>query len=98
MTKAVWNGQVLAESDQIIRIEGNAYFPPDSVKRDYLQPSDHHTICPWKGVASYYSVVVNGETNDEAAWYYPTPKAGSIERVGQDFSNYVAFWHVVEVS
>lgn len=97
MSKAIWNGQVLAESDQTIRIEGNAYFPPDSINRDLFIPSDHHTICPWKGEASYYNVVVGGKSNEDAAWYYPTPKEGSIDRVGQDFSNYVAFWHGVEV-
>lgn len=98
MTKAIWNGQVLAESDQTIRIEGNHYFPPDSVKRDLLTDSELHTTCPWKGEASYYNVVVDGQVNDDAAWYYPTPKDGAISRVGQDFSNYVAFWHGVEVA
>jgi uncharacterized protein (DUF427 family) len=98
VTKAVWNGHVLAESDQTIRIEGNQYFPPDSVNRELLKPSDLHTICPWKGEASYYDVVVGDEVNDDAAWYYPEPKDGSIKRVGQDFANYVAFWRGVEVA
>jgi uncharacterized protein (DUF427 family) len=98
VTKAVWNGHVLAESDQTIRIEGNQYFPPDSVNRELLKPSDLHTICPWKGEASYYDVVVSDEVNDDAAWYYPEPKDGSIKRVGQDFANYVAFWRGVEVA
>ncbi len=97
MTKAVWNGHVLAESDQTIRIEGNQYFPPDSINRELFAPSDTHTICPWKGEASYYNVVVDGETNDDAAWYYPVPKDGATKRVGQDFANYVAFWRGVEV-
>lgn len=97
MTKAVWNGHVLAESDQTIRIEGNHYFPPDSVNRDLFVPSNTHTTCPWKGEASYYNVVVDGETNEDAAWYYPEPKDGATKRVGQDFANYVAFWHGVEV-
>ena len=97
MTKAIWNDQVLAESNQTIRIEGNHYFPPASVQREFLKPSMTHTVCPWKGEASYYDVIVGGEVNDDAAWYYPVPKAGSIERVGKDFSNYVAFWHGVEV-
>ena len=98
MTKAVWNGHVLAESDQTIRIEGNQYFPPDSVNRELLTPSDLHTICPWKGEASYYDVIAGDETNHGAAWYYPEPKEGSIKRVGQDFTNYVAFWRGVEVA
>lgn len=98
MTKAIWNGQVLAESDDTIRIEGNHYFPPERVKKEFLTPSDMHTICPWKGEASYYNVVVNGETNEDAAWYYPVPKDGSVERVGKDFANYIAFWHGVEVA
>jgi uncharacterized protein (DUF427 family) len=97
VTKATWNGQVLAESDQTIRIEGNHYFPPESVNREFFTPSETHTICPWKGVASYYNVVVGDDVNDDAAWYYPVPKDGSIKRVGKDFSNYVAFWHGVEV-
>ncbi len=97
MTKATWNGQVLAESDQTIRIEGNHYFPPESVNREFFTPSETHTICPWKGVASYYNVVIGDDVNDDAAWYYPVPKDGSIKRVGKDFSNYVAFWHGVEV-
>lgn len=98
MTQAVWSGQVLAQSDQTIRIEGNHYFPPTSVNQEYLRPSDHHTVCPWKGEASYYHVVVNGQQNDNAAWYYPQPKEGAVQRVGQDFSNYIAFWHGVEVA
>ncbi len=98
MAKATWNGRVLADSHQTIRIEGNHYFPPDSVNGEFLSPSDTHTICPWKGEASYYNVVVNGDTNEDAAWYYPAPKDGSIKRVGKDFTNYVAFWHGVEVA
>lgn len=97
MTKATWNGQVLAESDQTIRIEGNHYFPPESVNKEFFTPSETHTICPWKGEASYYNVVVGDDVNDDAAWYYPVPKDGSIKRVGKDFGNYVAFWHGVEV-
>jgi uncharacterized protein (DUF427 family) len=97
VTKATWNGQVLAESDQTIRIEGNHYFPPESVNKEFFTPSETHTICPWKGEASYYNVVVGDDVNDDAAWYYPVPKDGSIKRVGKDFGNYVAFWHGVEV-
>jgi uncharacterized protein (DUF427 family) len=96
--KATWNGQVIAESEETIQIEGNQYFPPSSVKRDFAQPSSTHTTCPWKGEASYYDVVVGGQTNHDAAWYYPQPKEGSIERVGHDFTDYVAFWNGVQVT
>lgn len=97
--KAVWNGQTIAEADQddLIKIEGNWYFPPDSINRDFYSDSDLHTECFWKGTASYYDVTVDGQVNDGAAWYYPQPKDGSIERVKKDFSNYVAFWRGVEV-
>jgi len=97
MPKATWNGQTIAESDETILIEGNHYFPPETVNRSLLIPSSTHTTCHWKGEASYYSVVVDGHINDDAAWYYPTPKDGSVKRVGKDFTNYVAFWHGVEV-
>jgi len=92
MAKATWNGAVVAESNRTEVVEGNQYFPPDAVKREYLKPSTTHTTCPWKGVASYYDVVVNGETNRDAAWYYPEPKeaAGNIK-------DHVAFWHGVKV-
>lgn len=96
--KAVWNGVVIAESDETILIEGNHYFPPSSVKREYLRDSDTHTTCFWKGEASYYDIFVDGAVNEDAAWYYPQPKEGSIEKVKKDFTNYVAFWHGVEVS
>lgn len=98
--KATWNDQVVAEADKtdLIRIEGNWYFPKTAIKQEFFSPSETHTICPWKGQASYYHVVVNGETNEDAAWYYPKPKDGSVERVGKDFANYVAFWHGVEVT
>lgn len=97
--KAIWNNQVIAEAPQeeLIRIEGNWYFPPSSVKREYYKDSDTHTTCFWKGEASYYNVEVNGETNEDAAWYYPKPMDGSVERVKKDFTDYVAFWHGVEV-
>lgn len=90
--KAIWNGAVLAESDKTIVVEGNHYFPPESVKREYLQPSDTHTTCPWKGVASYYHVVVNGQVNQDAAWYYPEPKEAA-----RHIKDYVAFWRGVQV-
>ena len=98
--KAVWNNTVVAEApkEDLIRIEGNWYFPPDSTKKECFQASDHHTTCYWKGEASYFDVVANGKTNSFGAWYYPEPKAGSTERVGRDFSNYVAFWNGIEVT
>lgn len=96
--KATWNGVIIAESSETILIEGNHYFPPSSVKREFLRESDTHTTCFWKGEASYYDVIVNGQVNEDAAWYYPQPKDGSIEKVKKDFTNYVAFWHGVEVS
>jgi uncharacterized protein (DUF427 family) len=98
--KATWNGQIIAEAnkDELIRIEGNWYFPPAALKREFFQPSEHQTICHWKGVASYYDIVVGGQTNESGAWYYPQPKEGSVERVGKDFANYIAFWNGVGVS
>ena len=98
--KAVWNGTVIAEADQdeLIRIEGNWYFPPTAIHKEFFKPSDQHTTCFWKGEASYYNVVVDGQINEDAAWYYPVPKEGSVERVKKDFANYVAFWHGVEVT
>jgi len=97
--KAVWNDAVIAEAaeDELIRIEGNWYFPPKAIHREFFQDSDHRTVCPWKGEASYYDVVVDGKVNEFGAWYYPEPKAGSIERVKKDFSNFVAFWNGIEV-
>lgn len=97
--RAIWNGTVIAEApkEALIRIEGNWYFPPDSVKREHLRDSNHHTTCFWKGEASYYDVVADGQINDFAAWYYPEPQEGSVERVGKDFADYVAFWHGVTV-
>ena len=97
--QAVWNGQVVAEApkDELIRIEGNWYFPPQAIKREFYAESDLHTECFWKGTASYYDVTVDGKTNAGAAWYYPEPMDGSVQRVGKDFSSYVAFWRGVEV-
>jgi uncharacterized protein (DUF427 family) len=99
MSQAVWDGTVIAEApkEDLIRIEGNWYFPPNSVKREYFRESDHHTTCFWKGEASYYDVVVGEKCNEYGAWYYPLPKEGSVERVGHDFSNYVAFWNGIQV-
>ena len=92
MAKATWNGATLAESDGCEVVEGNQYFPPGAVRREYLRDSSTHTTCPWKGVASYYDVVVNGETNRDAAWYYPAPKDAAAQ-----IKNHVAFWHGVHV-
>lgn len=97
---AVWNGQVVAEAEEkdLIKIEGNWYFPPKAVNWEFFSESDHHTTCPWKGECSYYDVEVDGMLNEFAAWYYPEPKRSAIERVKKDFSNYVAFWMGIEVS
>lgn len=98
--KATWNDTVIAEADEadLIKIEGNWYFPPESIDTQYYKDSDQRTECFWKGTANYYDVVVDGQTNDGAAWYYPVLKEGSVERVKKDFSNYVAFWRGVEVT
>jgi uncharacterized protein (DUF427 family) len=90
--KATWNNAVIAESDNTVVVEGNQYFPVDSVNNEYLQPSSSHTICPWKGEASYYDVVVNGEINGDAAWYYSDPKPSAAE-----IKDRIAFWHGVTV-
>jgi len=89
---ARWNGVTLAESDDTVVVEGNHYFPAASVRMEYLRPTDLHTECPWKGTASYYDIVVGGETNEGAAWYYPEPKEAAREITGR-----VAFWRGVEV-
>lgn len=90
--KAVWNGTVLATSDNTIVVEGNHYFPADSVNREYFRESTHHTTCPWKGSASYYDIVVGDQENKNAAWYYPEPKSAA-----QQIKGYVAFWKGVSV-
>jgi uncharacterized protein (DUF427 family) len=90
--KAIWNNEVIANSDETVVVEGNHYFPPDSVRKEYLQPSSTHTTCPWKGLASYYNLVVNGETNKDAAWYYPDPKDAAAE-----ITDRIAFWRGVKV-
>ena len=91
--KAIWNDVTLAESDDTIVVEGNHYFPPDAVKREYLKESDTHTTCPWKGEASYYTVVVGDAVNKDAAWYYPEPKEAA-----HQIKDYVAFWKGVKVT
>jgi uncharacterized protein (DUF427 family) len=90
--KAIWNGVVLAESDKTVVVEGNHYFPPDSINHAYFRESDTHSTCPWKGLASYYDIVVEGKVNKDAAWYYPSPKEAAKQITG-----YVAFWKGVEV-
>ncbi len=92
MPKAVWNGAVLAESDETIVVEGNHYFPPESINRDYFADSTNHSRCYWKGQASYYDVVVNGDSNSDAAWYYPDPS-----QAANEIKDYVAFWRGVTV-
>lgn len=97
--KATWNGRVIAEAakDELLYIEGNWYFPPSAIKKEFYTPSETHTTCPWKGEASYYNLDVDGQVNADAAWYYPEPKEGSAERVHGNFTNFVAFWRGVEV-
>ncbi|AKJ69907.1 MAG: DUF427 domain-containing protein [Burkholderiales bacterium] len=94
MPRAIWNGVVIAEApaDEVERVEGNVYFPPGTVDPAVLQSSDYHTVCSWKGTASYYNVVVQGEVNPDAAWYYPEPKQAAAQIRG-----YIAFWRGVEV-
>jgi uncharacterized protein (DUF427 family) len=91
--KAVWKGAVLADSNDTIVVEGNQYFPPESINTEYFRPSSTHTTCPWKGLASYYHVEVAGEINRDAAWFYAEPKEAA-----NKIKNYVAFWKGVEVS
>ena len=92
MAKALWNGAVLAESDKTILLEGNHYFPPEAVHRQYFKDSPTHTVCGSKGTASYYTVEVDGKTNADAAWYYPAPLPAA-----QQIAGYVAFWKGVQV-
>jgi uncharacterized protein (DUF427 family) len=92
MARASWNGAVIAESDRCEIVEGNHYFPPEAVRRDALRESTTHTTCGWKGIASYYDVVVAGKTNKDAAWHYPDPKPAA-----QNITGYVAFWRGVTV-
>jgi uncharacterized protein (DUF427 family) len=92
MAKAIWEGVVLAESNQPVEVEGNQYFPPDAIKQEYFKPSAAHSICPWKGTASYYDLEVNGKQNPGAAWFYPEPKPAANQIKG-----YVAFWKGVKV-
>lgn len=93
MPKAEWNGAVIAQSDTTETVEGNHYFPPDAVDRQFLQDSDTTSVCPWKGTASYYHLEVDGEVNRDAAWYYPDPKPAAAK-----IKDHLAFWKGVRVS
>jgi uncharacterized protein (DUF427 family) len=92
MPRAIWNGVVIAESEDTVKVEGNHYFPRESVNSEYLVESDTHTACPWKGTASYYTLEVDGERNVDAAWYYPQPKSAAEKVRGR-----VAFWRGVKI-
>ncbi|MEW8683016.1 MAG: DUF427 domain-containing protein [Candidatus Thiodiazotropha endolucinida] len=89
--KAIWNGGLLAESNSTLIVEGNHYFPPDSLNQEYFRNSDTTSLCVWKGMANYYTICVGDKTNRDAAWYYPSPSSAAAE-----IKNYVAFWHGVE--
>jgi uncharacterized protein (DUF427 family) len=91
--KAIWKGAVVAESEETIVVDGNHYFPPDAIVREYFQESSNHTMCGWKGQASYYDVIVKGESNTDAAWYYPETMEAA-----NNIRGYVAFWNGVEVT
>jgi uncharacterized protein (DUF427 family) len=90
--KAIWNGVVLAESEKTIVVEGNHYFPPDAIHKEFFADSAHHTECGWKGTASYFTIEANGKRNENAAWYYPAPKDAAKQIAG-----YIAFWKGVQV-
>ena len=92
MPKAIWEDTVIADSDQCVVVEGNQYFPPESVKKEFLQPIDRTTVCGWKGIANYYDVVVNGKRNPGAAWYYADPRPDADMVRGR-----IAFWKGVKV-
>jgi len=93
MASATWNGVLVAQSDNTEMVEGNHYFPIDSVKSEYLRPSDKETVCPWKGTASYYTLEVDGQQNPDAAWFYPQPKDAA-----EQIKDHVAFWRGVMVT
>jgi uncharacterized protein (DUF427 family) len=93
MATATWNGVTLAQSDATVVIENNQYFPPESLNKQYFSDSNTHTTCPWKGTCNYYSIEVDGQTNQDAAWYYPTPKDAA-----KNIAGYVAFWKGVKVA
>jgi uncharacterized protein (DUF427 family) len=90
--KAIWNGEVIAESNSTINVEGNYYFPEDSIKKEYYKPSETQSTCHWKGIASYYSLEVKGKENKDAAWYYPEAK-----EIAKNIEGYIAFWRGVDI-
>lgn len=90
--KAIFNHQIIAESDKTLSVEGNQYFPPESIKMEFINKSQTNTVCPWKGTASYYDITVDGSTNKDAAWYYPNPSS-----MADKLKDYVAFWRGVEI-
>ena len=90
--KAIWNGEVIAESNETVVVEGNHYFPPSTIKKEFFKETGTHTVCPWKGTASYYTLEVNGEENKDAAWYYP-----ETSELAKNIKGYVAFWNGVKV-
>ncbi|MBW2258599.1 MAG: DUF427 domain-containing protein [Deltaproteobacteria bacterium] len=92
MARAIWNGVIIAESDDTLVVEGNHYFPPDAINEEFFEPSTTHTVCGWKGTASYYDVVVDGQRNPDAAWFYESPKP-----VAEPVAGRVAFWKGIEV-
>ena len=92
MARATWNGAVLAESEQTVIVEGNHYFPLEAIYPEFFRDSSTHTVCPWKGTASYYNIEVNGQVNQDGAWYYPDPKPAA-----SNIKGYVAFWKGVTV-
>lgn len=92
MPKAIWNGKVIAQTDRVENVEGNLYFPPESVKREFLRESPTTTVCGWKGTANYYTIVVDGRENPDAVWYYPDPKPAAAKIKGM-----IAFWRGVRV-
>ena len=92
MPKALWNEKTLAQAEQVETVEGNAYFPPGAIRKEHFAPSDTHTTCGWKGIASYYDIIVDGKVNKDAAWYYPDPKPEAANIKG-----HIAFWRGVKV-
>ena len=92
MAKAIWQGQVIADSNDFEMVEGNVYFPAGSIKEEFFEASEHHSVCPWKGTASYHHVVVDGDRNENAAWFYPEPKEAAA-----NIKDHVAFWKGITV-
>ncbi|HYX06908.1 MAG TPA: DUF427 domain-containing protein [Bacteroidales bacterium] len=92
MAKAIWKDTIIAESDKTIEVEGNQYFPPESIRKEYFISTSKHTTCPWKGVASYYTIKIGDLENENGAWYYPEPK-----KAASEIKNYVAFWNGVRI-